>query len=131
VRRTRTIRCEYDITLDDIIEERGFADDIGRYGYQDIPNPKFHPAHGGSYGIPYRAIVPQKPDQLLVAGRMVTSDWRAHMSTRNTACCMLQGEAAGTAAALSVKRSIAPRYLDVKLLQKTLVENGVYLETKQ
>ncbi|MCL2319330.1 MAG: FAD-dependent oxidoreductase, partial [Treponema sp.] len=36
VRRTRTIRCEYDITLDDIIEERGFADDIGRYGYQDI-----------------------------------------------------------------------------------------------
>ena len=36
---------------------------------------------------------------LLVAGMMITSDHRAHMSTRNTVSCMGQGQATGTAAA--------------------------------
>jgi hypothetical protein len=40
-------------------------------------------------------------DNLLAAGMMITSDHEAHMSTRNTVSCMGQGQAAGTAAALS------------------------------
>mgnify|MGYP000026493676 CR=1 FL=1 len=128
VRRTRTIRCLYDITLDDIVEERGFPDEIGRYGYMDLPNPKYHCKNGGSYGIPFRAILPTSVDNLLVAGRMITSNIKAHMSTRNGGCCMIQGEAAGTAAALCTRLGISLRDLDVKLLQDTLLSNGVYLQ---
>jgi hypothetical protein len=128
VRRTRTVRCEYDITIDDIKEERGFPDEIGRNGYQDLPWPGYQPKNGGSYGIPYRAILPTRMDNLLVAGRLITSEWTAHMSTRNTGPCMVQGQAAGTAAALSVKQGVRPRDLDVHLLQETLLKDGVYLE---
>ncbi len=131
VRRTRTIRCLYDITLDDIVNERGFPDEIGRYGYMDLPDPQYHCRHGGSYGIPYRAIIPTRIDNLLVAGRMITSNIRAHMSTRNEGCCMIQGEGAATAAALCARRGVRPRDLDVSLLQETLQRNGVYLERQQ
>ena len=44
------------------------------------------------------------------AGMLITSDFHAHMSTRNTVCCMGQGQAAGTAAArprLSVRAGAA------------------------
>jgi hypothetical protein len=38
----------------------------------------------------------------------------------------VQGQAVGTAAALCTKTGVSPRMLDVKLLQKTLKEQGVY-----
>jgi hypothetical protein len=37
------------------------------------------------------------------------------------------GEAAGTAAALAVKDGVSPRQLDVKKLQRKLLEAGFYL----
>lgn len=128
IRRTRTVRCEYDVQISDVVEERGFPDEIGRFGYQDLPWDGYQPQNGGSYGVPYRAIVPTKVDNLLVAGRLITSDWTAHMSTRNTGCCILQGEAAGAAAALSLRENVRPRDLDVSLLQDALQNQGVYLE---
>jgi len=41
---------------------------------------------------------------------------------------MAQGQAAGTAAALCSKSGVIPRNLEVKMLQQTLVKDGVYLE---
>lgn len=128
IRRTRTVRCEYDVQLADVVQERGFGDEIGRFGYQDLPWDGYQPQNGGSYGVPYRAIVPTRVDNLLVAGRLITSDWTAHMSTRNTGCCILQGEAAGAASALSLREGVRPRNLDINLLQDTLQAQGVYLE---
>lgn len=126
VRRSRVVCCEYDITLDDIVQARGFPDEVGRFGWTDIP--KYQPANGGSYGIPYRALIPKKIDHLLVAGRMITSQYEAHQSTRIVGCCWVQGEGAGTAAALAVRHGICSRELDGSLLQQTLLENGVVLE---
>jgi hypothetical protein len=40
---------------------------------------------------------------------------------------MMQSEAAGTAAVLAVQQGVAPRRLDVRLLQDTLLQNGVVL----
>lgn len=127
VRRTRTIVCEYDISLDDVRDERGFPDEIGRFGYMDLPWKEFHTRNGGSYGIPFRAILPRNLENLTVAGRMITSDVNAHMSTRNTACCVVQGQAAGTAAALAVRQGSQPRDLDIRELQGQLLADGVYL----
>jgi len=81
----------------------------------------------GWYGFPYRALLPKKVEGMLVAGRLLTSDWDAHMSTRNTVSCMAQGEAAGTAAALCALSGVAPRALDTEALRARLKENGVYL----
>jgi hypothetical protein len=59
---------------------------------------------------------------------LITSDHEAHMSTRNTVCCMGQGQAAGTAAALCAARGIGTRDLPHEELQAALVADGVYLE---
>lgn len=126
VRRTRVVVCEYDITLADIVEGRGFEDEIARYGFHDMA-PRYIVDRGGSYGIPYRALLPKKIDNLLVAGRMITSTYEAHMSTRNSVCCMAQGHAAGTAAAMAALRGIAPRDIPLGELQDMLESQDVYL----
>ena len=67
-------------------------------------------------------------ENLLCAGMMITSDHRAHMSTRNTVSCMAQGQAAGTAAALCAVKKRGTRDLAYGDLREALVRGGVYLE---
>lgn len=126
VRRTRIVRCEYDLSIDEILNGQRFDDEIALYGFHDCA-PRLMIKNGGAYGIPYRALLPQKTENLLVAGRMISSNWEAHMSTRNTVSCMAQGQAVGTAAALCCKSHNRPRTLDVRLLRQTLKKDGVYL----
>jgi hypothetical protein len=127
VRRGRTISCDYDITHEDVIEGHHFEDDTFVYGFHDLA-PKLQIKDGGTYGIPYRALLVKGVENLFASGMMITSDYRAHMSTRNTVCCMGQGQAAGTAAALCSKFDINSRDLSYNLLRETLQQNGVYFE---
>jgi len=127
IRRGRTITCDYDITHEDVVEGRHFEDDVAAYGFHDYA-PRFQIKDGGTYGIPYRALRVKEIDNLMCAGMMITSDKRAHMSTRNTVSCMAQGQAAGTAAALCAGRSCGTRDLPYKLLRETLARDGVYFE---
>ncbi len=127
IRRGRKIVCDYDISHEDVIEARHFDDDVMVYGFHDSA-PRLQIKNGGTYGIPYRALRVAKTDNLLAAGMMITSDHRAHMSTRNTVCCMGQGQAAGTAAALCAAGTCGTRDLPYADLRKALVKGGVYLE---
>jgi hypothetical protein len=127
VRRGRLIACDYDLTHEDVIEGRHFEDDTFAYGFHDLA-PKLQIRDGGTYGVPYRALLVKGMDNLYATGMMITSDYRAHMSTRNTVCCMGQGQAAGTAAALCSKMSLDGRGLPYELLRETLEENKVYFE---
>lgn len=127
IRLTRIVDCEYDLTVDEIVNGTRFDDEVFLYGFHDCA-PRIVIKDAKYYGFPYRALLPKKIESLLVAGRCVTSTWEAHMSTRNTVSCMAQGQAAGTAAALAIKKSCSVRELDVKLLQKTLKQQGVVLE---
>jgi hypothetical protein len=128
IRRGRLIVCDYDITHEDVIEGRHFDDDVMAYGFHDMA-PRLQIAHGGTYGIPYRAFLPQGLDNLLCAGMMITSDRRAHMSTRNTVSCMAQGQAVGTAAALCAKAGCSTRRFPYADLRKALENAGVHFET--
>ena len=83
---------------------------------------------GGTYGIPYKALRVKGIDNLLAAGMMITSDHEAHMSTRNTVCCMGQGQGAGTAAALCALKGLGTRDLAYSDLRNALRSDGVYLE---
>ena len=127
IRRGRLIACDYDITHEDVIEARHFHDQVFVYGFHDSA-PRLQVKGGGTYGIPYRALRPQGLDNLLVAGMMITSDHRAHMSTRNTVSCMGQGQAAGTAAALCAQRGCTTRDLPYDDLRAALEKGGVYFE---
>jgi hypothetical protein len=127
IRRGRLIRCDYDIRHLDVIEARHFDDDVMVYGFHDSA-PRFQVKNGGTYGIPYRALTVTGVENLLCAGMMITSDHRAHMSTRNTVSCMGQGQATGTAAALCAKRKCATRQLPYRILRDALVRGGVYFE---
>ena len=127
IRRGRVITCDYDIRNDDIIEARHFDDDVFVYSYHDLA--RYLIKNGGTYGIPYRALLPKGIENLLVAGMMITSDRSAHMSTRNTVSCMAQGQAAGTAAAISAIKNKGSRELRYSDLRDALVKGGVYFES--
>jgi hypothetical protein len=128
IRRGRLITCDYDITHQDVLEGRHFDDDIMAYGFHDSA-PQYQVKNGGTYGVPYRALRATGVENLLVAGMMITSDPRPHMSTRNTVCCMGQGQGAGTAAALCAAKNCGTRDLRYSDLREALVKGGVYLET--
>ena len=126
IRYTRAVECGHDMTEEEIVGGKRFDDEVMLYGFHDCA-PKIMIRNGGYYGIPYRAFLPKGVEGLLVAGRMITSDWTAHMSTRNTVSCMAQGQAVGTAAALASRQGVVPRAVDVPELRKTLREQGVFL----
>ena len=80
-------------------------------------------------GIPYGCVVSQNISNLLMAGRCTSIGSDIYGLTRVMATCMAMGEAAGTAAALSVQQKVDPKDLDVKLLTDTLLKNGAILRT--
>ena len=128
IRRGRLITCDYDITLSDVLKGRHFDDDVMAYGFHDSA-PHFQIENGGTYGIPYRALLAARIDNLLVAGMLITSNHDAHMSTRNTVCCMGQGQASGTAAALCADKNCGTRELPYSYLRKALEKDDVYFES--
>ncbi len=127
-RRGRCITCDYDITSTDVEGCRHFEDDVFAYGFHDCA-PRRIVHHGGSYGFPFRAMRVKGIDNLLASGMLITSDWYAHMSTRNTVSCMAQGQASGTAAALCALNGIGTRELGYEVLRAALVEGGVHFES--
>lgn len=127
IRRGRQIICDYDITHENILNGEHFDDDVFVYGFHDS-SPRYQVKDGGSYGIPYRALCVKNIINLYVSGMMITSDHRAHMSTRNTVSCMGQGQASGTAAALCALNNYASKELPYSILRKALEKGNVYFE---
>jgi len=134
IRESRRIVGEYTLTADDVLHARTFPDAIARSAYPiDIHNPSGSgttthrlPA-GASYEIPYRCLVPLLVDDLLVAGRCISTTHEALASTRLTPTVMTMGQAAGTAAALAIRTGATPRTLDTDVLRAQLIADGVDL----
>jgi len=125
-RQSRYVECDYDIPAEEISTGVIAADSIAIFGGQDA-HYKGHTIEGGKwYGFPYRALLPKFVENLTVAGRMISSDWVSWMSTRLIVACFIEGQAAGTAAALAAAKNCTVRELPVDLLQATLKKDGVY-----
>ena len=128
IRETRRIVGEYVFTFEDASSGKEFDDVISRkYGAVDpgglIPDEdcrKYVMRSG--VGVPYRSLVPIKMDGLLVAGRCASATQMGQASGKSMGNMMDMGQAAGVAAALCVKEGVRPRDLDVKKIQKILVE---------
>lgn len=133
IRETRRIEGEYVLTAQDVLDGQQFEDSIGLGGYYiDIHNPSDPTCASvlseGTYGIPYRCLLPKRIDNLLVAGRAISGTQEAAASYRVMATCMAIGEGAGTAAALAVQAGVIPRDLDTSSLRKKLVEQGALVD---
>ena len=84
--------------------------------------------HGSWYSVPYRSLVTNEIENLIVAGRCISVTHEACAAIRVTPIVMAIGQAAGTAAAQSVATSECANSLDVHLLRENLTKNNVFLE---
>jgi hypothetical protein len=122
-RGSRRLIGEYIITKEDFQASKKFEDTIAVFPRLGPPGK----AEVKRVYIPYRSLVPSKIEGLLVAGRSFASDMASNNMANLIPHCIANGQAAGTAAAMAVKKGISPRKVDVKTLQQTLLKQGVTL----
>ena len=128
-RESRRIRGLYTLTEADVRAARPFEDAIVKGSWyldrHPLDSPGYHP-HDlvKAYDIPYRTLLPQGVENLLVAGRCHSATSEALASSRVGTTAMGMGEAAGVAAAMAVQTGIAPREVSVPELRRRLVEQG-------
>ena len=143
IRESRRIDCYYRLCREDYMRRAVFEDEIGRYCYpMDIHesdnsaesnarfkevyyDDRYRYAPGETYGIPYRSLVVRDVDNLLVAGRCISSTHEAQASYRIMPFCSELGHAAGTAVAVAVKNGTGVRDVDVKQVQEILRSEGI------
>jgi hypothetical protein len=74
------------------------------------------------YTIPYRSLVPLGSKNLLVAGRLIDADRGAYGAVRVMVACNQTGEAAGTAAVLSLRENVDVKAVNPARLRAALEE---------
>lgn len=109
VRQTRLLEGEYVVTKEDVAKRIHFADSVAR---------------GRDYYTPYRALLPRKVEQLLVAGRHYSATEPAQKISREIPPCMAMGQAAGIAAALALNSGVTVRKVDARRIQKLVRDQG-------
>jgi hypothetical protein len=129
IRRARCIECDYDISLEEIVNGKHFPDEVFSYGFHDSA-PRIQIKGGKTYGMPYRTMLVKGLDNLFAIGMMVTSDHEAHMATRNTVSCMAMGQAAGTAAGLCARKGSDIRALPYTELHDALKLGNVWFDAE-
>jgi len=134
IRESRRINGLYRLNKEDIIEGRKFYDAVVYNGYP----VDMHDTNGqgssfsyvknkGFYQIPYRCLLPQKINNLIVTGRCISSTREAMSSARVMAPCMGLGQAAGVAAALSYKSQKRPSQINISNLKEVLKKQQAFL----
>lgn len=142
VRESRHITCEYNLTIDDVLENRDQDDRIAVTSYPVDVQPTKTQTYGTVVGYPdqyavgYKSLVPQDVDGLLVVGRAAGYTSLAAGSARIVPTGMACGEAAGVAVAVAKAQSATPRDLvddDVAIaeIQEKLTAQGAKLDHTQ
>jgi len=135
IRETRRLRGEYQLSGADVLECRDFGDSIGvngwpleqhvagdvRWSWPPIPESR------GYNQLPYRMLLPQAIDNLLVAGRCASMTQEGQSAARVSGGCFVMGQAAGAAAAMALAQKVKPRAVNVHRLQAQLEREGAYL----
>ncbi|MEE0205665.1 MAG: FAD-dependent oxidoreductase [Peptococcaceae bacterium] len=142
VRESRHITCEYNLTIDDVLENRDQDDRIAVTSYPVDVQPTKTQTYGTAVGYPdqyavgYKSLVPQDVDGLLVVGRAAGYTSLAAGSARIVPTGMACGEAAGVAVAVAKAQSATPRDLvdddaAIAEIQEKLTAQGAKLDHTQ
>lgn len=133
LRETRRIQGEFVLTGEDIKSKRQFEDVIFLSGNSiDMHSGSavnYQPASGAPYQVPYRILLPQKVDNLLVAGRCSSMDRVALAAIRVMPPVFAMGQAAGTAAAICIAQNMKLDQIPAAVLQKAMQDDGVVLHS--
>ncbi len=138
VRETRRVIGDYVFSAQDVVEARKFDDCICRLAYpvdihsgkgdgytkEEGKRPVNNAPPGDWYEIPYRCLLPVGLDNVLVAGRCVSSSQAGHGAIRIMPACAAMGQAAGVAAAMSLDQEVCVRDIDTGSLIAALREQG-------
>ncbi|TVP97703.1 MAG: FAD-dependent oxidoreductase [Balneolaceae bacterium] len=138
VRETRRVYGEYRLTKEDCLSAKKSPDDVflcgapiedHRKGERGEAETVWAYIPGGDvYGVPYQTLVPKGSRNAWVAGRCFSATHDAHASCRSMAQTMSMGQAAGTAALLSLETDNGSGNLDVQQLRNELSKLGALLE---
>ena len=130
VRETRRAIGEYAVTGDDIKFGHKFDDAVARavygidiHGQKDEESRMEHLPEGQYYEIPVRALIVKEAENLLVAGRCISSTREGHSALRIQPTSSATGEACGALAALSVKQNKLVRKINYRDLQNLISHN--------
>lgn len=133
IRETRRIMGEYVLTREDVLGARKFGDAICRSSWpiedhsQGTETIRLHLPGDDYYHVPYRCLVPLEIDELLIAGRCVSATHDGQASVRVMGPGMSTGQAAGTAAVLSLRQGKPPRRLGGDAVQAGLAAAGALI----
>ncbi len=118
VRLTRLLAGTKKLTLREVKGNAKFPDVIGYSGgFSSMPE----------FQIPYGCLVPAKLENVLAAGRCISSEFQVADTLRLIPVCWVTGQAAGIAAAISIQDKCKPRNVNIEKLQKILRQQGAYL----
>ncbi len=125
-RDSRKIIGRYSLTGHDVRNQARFEDSIGIFPeFLDGYGVLILPTTGRYFQIPYGITVPQRVENLLVAGRCAAGDKMSHAAIRSMMCCTVTGQGAGVAAAVSVKDDVRSSTVDILSVQKALQKQEV------
>lgn len=125
-RDSRKIIGRYSLTGHDVRNQARFEDSIGIFPeFLDGYGVLILPTTGRYFQIPYGITVPQRVENLLVAGRCAAGDKMSHAAIRSMMCCTVTGQGAGVAAAVSVKDDVSCSAVDINSVQKALQKQEV------
>lgn len=138
IRESRKVVGDYTLTEEDIRDCRPFEDAIALGAWPvDIHATNgfvgVHPHKDDApepYHIPYRCLLPRGVENLLVAGKPISTTHRAHGSTRVPGTSLATGQAAGVAAALCASTGNTPRQIDTDYLRKVLENQGAIVSIR-
>jgi hypothetical protein len=139
IRETRRITGGYSLSGEDVLGCESFQDSIGVNGWPIEAHVagdvifKFPPIpeSRGFNELPYRMLLPEGIDNLLVAGRCASMTHEGQSAARVSGACFAMGEAAGLAAALSLSGNTIPREIAVEKLQQMLKQQGAFIGQDQ
>ncbi len=130
VRMSRILKGKYQLSLKDTMTYRTFDDSIGISGaWIDVlyDGRRVPVRERPLWQIPYRSLVPQKTSNLLVAGRCFSFEKALVEDTRIIGTCLVTGHGAGVAAALAARSGNTVQQVDIKELQKILVDQNALI----
>jgi hypothetical protein len=139
IRETRRVVGGYMLSGEDVLGCASFQDSVGVNGWpmeQHVAGDvvfKFPPIpeSRGFNELPYRMLVPEGIDNLLMAGRCASMTHEGQSAARVSGACFAMGEAAGLAASLALSGNTIPRDIAVEKLQQMLKQEGAFIGRDQ
>ncbi|WBM72228.1 FAD-dependent oxidoreductase [Buttiauxella sp. WJP83] len=135
IRSSLQIKGCYRLTAEDLLNQTRFEDTIAISGYPiDIHSPDGEGTqhgtlpYGGMYGIPWRTLITEEVDNLIVVGRCISATFEAQAAIRTTPTVGAIGQAGGIAAALAAKNNTSVHQVSVSQLQDAIRQQHGYLD---